>query len=78
MDTELAEVQKETMKKEAAAREKEVQETQASALEKIYRDLRDKLKDAKADDGKDEIERINKELGEIRKMRVELVTKQYD
>ena len=46
-----------------------------SALEKIYRDLREELKDAKAECDKDEIGRLKKELDEIRKMRVELVTK---
>ena len=86
MDGELADAQVETMKKEAASREKEVaareievqtgaKEAQVSALEKIYRDLREELKDAKAECDKDEIGRLKKELDEIRKMRVELVTK---
>jgi hypothetical protein len=86
MDKQLAGAQMETMKKEVALREKEVlaremevqthaKEAQSSALGKKNRDLREELKYAKADDDKDEIERIKKELDEIRKMRVELVTK---
>ena len=60
VDVELANAQVETLKKEAAAREKEVH---ASVLEKMYRKLREELREAKADDdGDDEIERINKEL----------------
>ena len=69
VDEELANAQVETLKKEAVqVREKEVQ---ASALEKMYRDLREELREAKADDdGDDEIKRIKKELHEIRKLRI--------
>ena len=42
----------------------------------MYRDLREELREAKADDdGDDEIEIIVKELHEISKLRVEFVSK---
>ena len=42
----------------------------------MCRDLREELREAKADDdGDNEIERIKKELHEIRKLCVELVSK---
>ena len=85
IDEELSKAQMETMKKEASSREKEVaarekevaaraKETQASALEQMYKDLREELKEANEDGDKDEIERVKKELADIKKMRVNLLT----
>ena len=60
----------EARKKEVAARSVEIQ---MGALERIYKDLRDELKEAKSGNENEEVERIKEELEKVRKMRVDLI-----
>ena len=85
LDVDLSQIQMKAIQdetisrnKEVEAREKEVAsrsiEIQTGALERMYKDLRDELKEAKSANENEEVEMIKEELEKVRKMRVDLIT----